>query len=64
MEPIELIKDVVVDGIAYVSGDKIQVKNIDELVKLNEGGFISPLSLKELQSFFKKTENKKIEKEE
>ena len=41
-------KDFIVDGIPYIKGDAIEVKDIATIRKLNEKGFIEPLDFKEL----------------
>lgn len=47
------------------AGDEVKVNSVEELVKLNEKGFIEPLTLKEIIEFKKELENpKKIKKEE
>lgn len=59
MKPIKAIKDFSLDGVIYENGDEVEVKDIETLVKLNEKGFISPFTGKEIQKFakeFKKEE--------
>lgn len=53
------------NGIFYEKGDDVQVESKEQLVKLNELGFINPLSAKEIQNFgkTKPKENKKNEEE-
>ena len=53
-----------VNGTFYEKGEEIKVDNKEQLNKLNELGFIEPLSAKEIQDYFKKTEIKKILKKE
>lgn len=48
MKPLKAIKDFTLNGVNYIQGDHIEVKNIQEIVKLNEKGFIEPLSRKEI----------------
>lgn len=50
-------KDCQVNGIFYVAGDEIQVKDKKQLTKLNELGFIQPLTPKEIQNFNKEKED-------
>lgn len=55
------------NGVIYNIGDEVKVNNGTELNKLNEGGYIEPLTIKEIKNFGKeepKKENKKINKEE
>lgn len=59
MKPIARI-DCQVNGIFYSKGDEIKVENKEQLIKLNEKGFIEPLTPKQIQDYFKKDENKKI----
>ena len=53
MKPIAKI-NCQVNGIYYEKGSEIPVKNQEQLVKLNEIGFIEPLTPKEIQDFFSK----------
>ena len=53
MKPIAK-KDCQVNGIFYDKGDEIEVNSIEQLRKLNERGFIEPLTQKEIQDYFKK----------
>ena len=41
-------KDFIVDGCAYIKGDEVNIKDISTIKKLNEKGFIIPLSFKDL----------------
>lgn len=55
------------NGRFYNKGDEIEVKTKEQLIKLNEIGFIEPLTMKDIQNFDRKEikiENKKIKKEE
>lgn len=47
-------------GTWYEAGDEIKVETKEDLVKLNEKGFIEPLTFKDIQNFGKKEEPKKI----
>lgn len=49
-----------INGTFYKKGKEVNVKNIEELIKLNEKGFIEPLTMAEIQNYFKKPEIKKI----
>lgn len=58
-------KDFTRKGEPIFSGDDVKVNSVEELVKLNEKGFIEPLSFKEIVQFKKELENpEKIKKEE
>lgn len=46
--------DCQLNGIFYSVGDEIEVTNKEQLIKLNEKGFIEPLSPKQIQDYFKK----------
>lgn len=58
MKPIAKI-NCQINGIYYTKGDEINIKNKEELIKLNELGLIEPLTAKEIQDFAKKTIIKK-----
>lgn len=51
-------------GIWYEADDEVKVETKEELVKLNEKGFIEPLTFKDIQNFGKKEEPKKIFRKE
>ena len=53
MKPIAKI-NCQLNGIFYDKGDEIEVHNIEQLRKLNERGFIEPLTQKQIQDYFKK----------
>ena len=58
-------KDFTRKGEPIFAGDEVKVNTVEELVKLNEKGFIEPLTLKEIVQFKKELENpEKIKKEE
>ena len=40
--------DFILDGKPYIKGDEIKIKNIETIKKLNEKGFIEPLSYRDL----------------
>ncbi len=48
--------DFVLDGKKYIAGDKIEIKDINVIRKLNEEGFIEPLSYRELVILERKLE--------
>lgn len=59
------------NGTFYDKGDEVKVDTKSQLIKLNELGFIEPLSAKDIQDFDKpvvkttyKSEFKKIKEEE
>jgi len=52
MKPIAKIS-CQVNGVFYEKGDEIQVETREQLAKLNEKGFIEPLTPKEIQNFNK-----------
>lgn len=41
-------KDFIFNGVKYLKDEEIKVNNYLQVVKLNEGGFIYPLSYKDL----------------
>ena len=51
-------------GTWYEAGDEIKVETKEDLVKLNEKGFIEPLTFKDIQSFGKEEPKKIFIKEE
>ena len=61
-------KDFTRNGEPIFTGDEVKVNSVEELVKLNEKGFIEPLTLKDIVQFKKELENPKndfkIKKEE
>ena len=57
MKPIAKI-DCQVNGIFYTKGEEIKVDNKEQLNKLNEKGFIEPLTPKDIQDYFKINEIK------
>lgn len=51
-------------GIWYEAGNEVKVETREDLVKLNEKGFIEPLTFKDIQNFGRKEEPKKIFRKE
>ena len=51
-------------GIWYDAGDEVKVEAKEDLVKLNEKGFIEPLTFKDIQNFGKEEPKKIFRKEE
>lgn len=52
-------KDFTRKGEPSFAGDEVIVNSVEELVKLNEKGFIEPLTFKEIVQFKKELENPK-----
>ena len=48
MKTIKAKKDFTLDGVEYLEGDEIKTKDIKTISRLNEKGFIEPLSRKEM----------------
>lgn len=63
MKPIAK-KDCMINDVYYTKGEEIKVDNIDQLRRLNEIGFIEPLTNKDIQDYFKKPEIKRLFKKE
>ncbi len=53
MKPVAK-KEFQLDGIFYEKGEEVEIKNKEQLIKLNEKGFIEPLTPKQIQDYFKK----------
>ena len=51
-------------GTWYEAGDEIKVETKEDLVKLNEKGFIEPITFKDIQNFGKEEPKKIFRKEE
>lgn len=65
MKSIKVIKNFTANGKAYIVGDEIKDINYDQVVKLNEKGFIEPLSYEDLAIIKRELEKpKKLYKEE
>lgn len=54
-------KDFVINDTPYIEGDEVIVKDFAAVKKLNEKGFIGPLTYKELVLIKRELENKKKE---
>ena len=50
------------NGVIYNIGDEVKVNNKEELNKLNAGGYIEPLTIKEINNFGKEEPKKKKKK--
>lgn len=48
MKPLKAKKDFTLNEIEYFVDDEVKTKNISEIIRLNEKGFIVPLSRKEI----------------
>ena len=46
--------DCKVNDLYYSKGEEIKVNSTEQLVKLNELGFIEPMTMKQIQDYFKK----------
>lgn len=53
MKTIIAKKDFTLNRIYYSENDEVEIKNIEELVILNEKGFIKPLTRKEISQIQK-----------
>ena len=64
MKKIIAQKNFILNDIDYVKDDEIKGLTYQEIVKLNEKGFIEPLEYKDLVFIKRELENKKNSKEE
>lgn len=48
MKKVIAKKDFILNGNNYIVGDEVKIDNIGAITKLNEKGFIEPLSYKDL----------------
>lgn len=48
MKPLKAKKDFTLNGVEYFVDDEVKTNNISEIIRLNEKGFIVPLSRKEI----------------
>ena len=60
MKSIKAKENFTLNNIDYFAGEEIEIDNISDIIKLNEKGFIEPLTRKDL-SIIKKELNKKGE---
>lgn len=51
MKPIKAVKEFSLNGKFYSKNDIVEIKNKEDLIKLNEKGFIEPLTIKDIQNF-------------
>lgn len=62
MRAIKIKKDFSVNGVPYFAGDTLEDKiPYDTIVKINEKGYIEPLTLKELTQYKKELNKPKNE---
>ena len=61
MQKIVAKIDFIANGIEYIKGDEIKDLTYEQIVKLNEKGFIEPLDYKDLVLIKRELENKKEE---
>lgn len=52
-----------INDIYYDKGEEVKVKDKTQLIELNEKGFIEPMSMKQIQDYFKKPIKKYKEEE-
>lgn len=64
MKSIKAKKDFFYKEVFYATGDEVEVKSKEDLIRLNEKGFIEPLKFKDIQNFGKEEPKKNFKKEE
>lgn len=64
MKPIKAKKLFSFKGTWYEAGDEVKIESKEDLIKLNEKGFIEPLTFKDIQNFGKEEPTKIFRKEE
>ena len=64
MKSIKAKKDFSLNGYDYFKGDEVKTKDIKEISRLNEKGYIEPLTRKELILLSRELQNNKFLKEE
>lgn len=64
MKKVIAKKDFTANGVNYIIGDELTGLNYQQIVKLNELGFIEPLEYKDLVLIKRELENNKKIKEE
>lgn len=57
MKIIKAKEDFTLHGVLYSKGDEMENLKIEEIINLNEKGFIEPLTQKEIISLIKDKEN-------
>ena len=48
MKSIKAKKDFTLNNVDYFEGEEIEINNISDIIKLNEKGFIEPLTRKDI----------------
>lgn len=61
MKKVIAKKDFILKGKNYIIGDEIEIKDIEMITKLNEKGFIEPLSYKDLVILERESQKEKNE---
>lgn len=61
MKKVIAKKDFSINGKFYITGDEIEIDNINSIKKLNEKGFIEPLTYKDLVIIEREITKKKNE---
>lgn len=64
MKKIIATKDFTLNGNLYKKDSEIQITNVNDLVKLNEYGFIKPLTIKEIHNLNKQSQKREDESNE
>ena len=53
MKSVKAIKDFSLNGVYYEAGDEVNITTLQQLIALNEKGFIEPQTPKDIQNFDK-----------
>lgn len=53
--------DFTLNGKKITKGKEVKVNSKEELIKLNERGFIEPFSIQEIETYFNKSKKKESE---
>ncbi len=61
MKPIARI-NFTLNGILYKTGQEVKIKTKEELIKLNEMGYIQPFLFAEINNYFSKNSKKESDK--
>ncbi len=57
-------KDFIANGVFYLAGDELKNLSFEQIIKLNEKGFIEPLELRDIILITRESEKEKNIKEE
>ena len=57
------VKDFNANGIFYFAGDELKGLSFEQILKLNEKGFIEPLDLKDIVLISRENNNKNLKEE-